>query len=49
MEELAEEFAITFVFPISERDAIDGYIAEVGKDELTNKIIEICQNAEAKF
>ena len=48
MEDIAEEFAMTFVFPTAERDSVDAYIAEHGKGVLTEKIIDICRNVEVK-
>lgn len=41
-------FQVTFLFPVSEKDSITNYIKTVGKEELEQKIIELCQNAEAK-
>lgn len=48
IESLVESFGITFMFPTSARDAIDNYISSNGKEYLTQKIIELCQNVEAK-
>jgi hypothetical protein len=48
MEDIAEEFAMTFVFPTAERDSVDAYIAEHGKGVLTEKIIDICRNVVVK-
>lgn len=40
--------AITFVFPQEEADIVKGWIENNSKDELTARIVEICQNVEAK-
>lgn len=48
VEAAAECFAITFVFPIHQKESIEAYIEENGKDFLTEKIIDLCQIVEAK-
>lgn len=40
--------AITFVFPQEEADIVKGWIENNSKDELTARIVEICQYVEAK-
>jgi hypothetical protein len=41
-------FQITFLFENKYKSIINKYIKENSKQELTNKIIELCQNVEAK-
>lgn len=44
----ADFFSITFTFGNEHKDNIDKYIEIYTKDNLTNKIIEICQSVEVK-
>lgn len=48
IEKINGTFQVTFNFPLENREEIEGYIDEEGKDVLTQKIVELCQNAEVK-
>ena len=48
MEKIAGEFSMTFVFPSSQKDVVESYIDEYGKDGLTAKIIALCQSVEVR-
>ena len=48
IENIAESFGVTFMFPTSERETVEGYMDKIGKESLTKKIIQLCQDAEAK-
>lgn len=40
--------AITFLFPIEDAESVKAWIEENGKENLVNKIVDICRNVEAK-
>jgi hypothetical protein len=48
IEKINGTFQVTFNFPLESREDIEGYIDDEGKDVLTQKIVELCQNAEVK-
>ena len=48
IENIAESFGVTFMFPTSEREVIEGYMNAIGKEALTLKIIELCQDVEVR-
>ena len=48
MKEDRGVYQITFLFPANSKEAVQGYINKYGKEQLETKIIEICQNVEAK-
>lgn len=48
IENSVGEFAITFMFPVADRDTIEAYIDANGKGLLTSKIVELCQDVDRK-
>ena len=48
IEKVNGTFQVTFNFPLESKDDYEGYISENGKEFLTQKIVELCQNAEVK-
>lgn len=43
-----ETFQISIVFNNEYKELINSYVRENGKEEITNKILELCQSVEAK-
>lgn len=41
-------FQVTFIFPKEHEDTFKAYVNKYGKEQLEQKIIELCQNVEAK-
>ena len=48
IEKVNGTFQVTFNFPLESKEDYEGYISENGKEFLTQKIVELCQNAEVK-
>lgn len=43
-----DKFSVTFLFPTEKKEIVEKAIKKVGKEYLSNKIIELCQDAEVK-
>ena len=48
IEKINGTFQVTFNFPLDSRVVFDDYVSKYGKDELTSKIIELCQSVEVR-